>query len=274
MLKELSIEDIHECTLDLIVKLDKLCSEIGVKYYVMYGSLIGAIRHKGFIPWDDDFDVIMMRPDYDRFVAYCREHQAELMPLKLLNKDTTDNYPYNISRFSDTSYRMEKEGVSDTEMGLFIDVYVFDGIGNDPQAAVKKLARKKKIYNLCTYFSYYKVKDATNKGFAYQITKNILFLYAKNKSPYVFFKKFDKLAGLYDYDSSEYIGEIVWDSYITPFRKEWFADTVRVPFESIEVPVPVGYDQVLHAEYGDYMQLPPEDKRVPSHFYKLYKVED
>ena len=81
---ELSIEQIHKVTLDIVKRMSDICEKIGVNYYVAYGSLIGAVRHKGFIPWDDDFDVVMLRDDYEKFCDYCIHHQDEIKPYKLL----------------------------------------------------------------------------------------------------------------------------------------------------------------------------------------------
>ena len=74
---ELTIDDVHNVTLKLVEKLIQICDAVGVNYYVAYGSLIGAVRHKGFIPWDDDFDVVMLRNDYEKFCDYCIHHQDE-----------------------------------------------------------------------------------------------------------------------------------------------------------------------------------------------------
>ena len=77
---ELNIEQIHKVTLDIVKRMSNICEKIGVNYYVAYGSLIGAVRHKGFIPWDDDFDVVMLRDDYEKFCDYCIHHQDEMKP--------------------------------------------------------------------------------------------------------------------------------------------------------------------------------------------------
>ena len=85
-MKELSIEEIHEGTLGILKKIIEICDEINVNYFLAYGSLIGAVRHGGFIPWDDDLDIVMLRPDYEIFNQYCLKHERELYPFKLINR--------------------------------------------------------------------------------------------------------------------------------------------------------------------------------------------
>ena len=83
MNRELSLEEVHKETLNVLKKIDEICEHNDIKYSIMYGTLIGYMRHNGFIPWDDDMDVCMLRPEYDKFVAYCNEHEEELYPFKL-----------------------------------------------------------------------------------------------------------------------------------------------------------------------------------------------
>ena len=90
-MKELSIEEIHEGTLGILKKIIEICDEINVNYFLAYGSLIGAVRHGGFIPWDDDLDIVMLRPDYEIFNQYCLKHERELYPFKLINRKNEKN---------------------------------------------------------------------------------------------------------------------------------------------------------------------------------------
>ena len=131
MNRELSLEEVHKETLNVLKKIDEICEHNDIKYSIMYGTLIGYMRHNGFIPWDDDMDVCMLRPEYDKFVAYCNEHEEELYPFKLMSKYTADDYPFNLQRFCDTRFKMVKtDGLSDAGMGLFIDIYPLDALGN------------------------------------------------------------------------------------------------------------------------------------------------
>ena len=107
--KELTIEEIHEGTIGILKKIIELCDMLQVNYYIMYGSLIGAVRHHGFIPWDDDLDIAMLRPEYEKLCSYCETHQGELGHFALMNRRTAKEYPYNISRFGDMRCSEEKQ---------------------------------------------------------------------------------------------------------------------------------------------------------------------
>ena len=134
-MEELTLRQMQEGALNILKKLDGICREQGLRYFLFYGTLIGAIRHKGFIPWDDDLDVAMPRPDFDKLVAYCRRHRQELQPMQLMTVDDNPQYVYPIARFSDTRYRVKYQGIRDYGLGLFVDIYPLDGCGNTEEEA-------------------------------------------------------------------------------------------------------------------------------------------
>lgn len=142
----------QEGALNILKKLDGICREQGLRYFLFYGTLIGAIRHKGFIPWDDDLDVAMPRPDFDRLVEYCRRHREELLPMRLMTVDDNPQYVYPIARFSDTRYRVKYQGIRDYGLGLFVDIYPLDGCGDTEEEArawVQQPMRDVKFINCC-----------------------------------------------------------------------------------------------------------------------------
>ena len=128
---EMSIEEIHEVTLAILKKIDAIAEEIGIRYFMAYGSLIGVVRHRGFIPWDDDLDMMMIREDYEKFLAYFEEHEQELVPYKIFNNRNNAGYPHMITRVCNVEYPIEVDNEIPCGMGVFVDIYPIDPMGND-----------------------------------------------------------------------------------------------------------------------------------------------
>ena len=124
----LKIEEIQEVSLRILKRITSVCEEHGFRYTLAFGTLIGAIRHKGFIPWDDDVDILMPRPDYERFILYLTNHPIE--DLKVFNWKCVKNYPLGITRICDMRYRVLENNFIDFDHGIFVDVYPVDGLAN------------------------------------------------------------------------------------------------------------------------------------------------
>lgn len=269
--KELTLEEIHEGTLEIVKKIIEICNELNINYGVMFGTLIGAIRHKGFIPWDDDFDIMMMRPDYERFQKYCLENESQLYPFRLMGRKNIDNYPFTINRFCDLRYRMETKLHSDIGMGIFIDIYPFDGIGNDIKKIKKEFKFKKFFYMKCATLASKEEFTVSKKGLVVSVGKYILYLYSKILGSEFFLNKFEELGLKHNLNESRYVSCITWDSSLRIFDKSLFSNYIYIDFENIKVKVPIGYDEILRILYDDYMKLPPKEKRIAHHEYKMYR---
>ena len=276
MKKYMTIQEIQSVSLEILKVIADICEEQNLRYYIIYGTLIGAIRHKGYIPWDDDVDIMMPRPDYEKLLSYLAENMHQYPYLKVFNRDTCQAYPYMITRISDDRYCIEMDNEEPYGMGIFIDIYPYDGLGNTKEEALEYGLKGDHLSSLCY--------QATRKRFAIENTTSTLkkimklpvFVYAKIVGKDKFQKKLDALARVKPYDESEYVGCVVWlsggerDMYL----KKWFDEYVVVPFEKYEFRVPKEYDVILRHIYGDYMQLPPEKDRIGHHFYKVYKKEE
>lgn len=272
MVKEaLTLEDIHRETLVIVEKINEICEELNINSYLAYGTLLGAVRHKGFIPWDDDYDIFMLRPDYDKFLAYCEEHAEELKPFRLMNYHNTERYTFAISRFCDLRYEMVMEDGNEVGMGMFIDVYPFDGLGNSVSEWKRKyLSLKNKWLSMGVYYSN---SDNTvpNMGNAVKkMGRKAFCLYARMFGTSYFIKKLEEMAQKHSVDESKYVGIVVWEE-VKVFPKEWMEECVYLEFEGIKVKAPKHYKEMLELWYGDYMQLPPVEQRIPHHMYKLYR---
>ena len=267
----LTLEEVHKETLVILKKIISICDELKINYFLAYGSLIGAVRHQGFIPWDDDLDLIMLRPDYEKFKAYCSSHEAEMFPFKLLGRHNTPDYPYAINRFCDLRYEMVSQNAPDAGMGMFIDIYPFDGAGNDEQEVYKKIGKKKWLWINCLFSALKGKFEPSSKGILRSIVKLPGHLFARLMGPGFFLNRLESLKDTYTLEESRYVTCMVWDWPIKLKEKRHFEEFTYLPFEGIQVKVPKEYDAVLRNSYGDYMQLPPEDQRVPHHEYSLYR---
>lgn len=269
---ELNIEQIHKQTLGIIEKLIEICNKINVNYYVAYGSLIGAVRHKGFIPWDDDFDVVMLRDEYEKFCDYCIEHENEIKPYKLLSRKCEKKYPYNIARLNNMNYKAVYDNVQGYESGIFIDIYPLDGAGSDVAQTIKKVEKRKSNLFRITLWSVddHYTKSTYNKWYR-SIIKFLVRGYSKIRGSKYFLDKMENFKNLYNIKDSKFIAEMTWDAGLTLYKKSWFDKYCYMDFENLKVKVPIGYDEFLKCHYGDYMKLPPINEQVPHHEYKVYK---
>ncbi len=268
--------EIQEISLEILKQVADLCEELNLRYFLAWGTLIGAVRHKGFIPWDDDLDIMMPRPDYDRLLDYLYYHK--LPNLTLFNRRTCPDYPYMISRISDDRYILKMENEDSVGMGVFIDIYPLDGMGDTLEEAIRYGVYTDRISSLCY--------QATRKHFAIETTtstfrklvKRPVFWYSRFIGKDIFQNKIENYIrnNNRDYDSSEWVGDLVWLSGGEKeiLKREWLDEYNMVPFEQYEFRIPKMFDLVLRQTYGDYMVLPPENQRVGHHYYSAYRKED
>lgn len=272
-MKELTAREVQLGELSILKRLAQLCEELELRYFLFYGTLLGAVRHQGFIPWDDDVDVAMPRPDYDRLIAYLTDHAQELYPLKLMNYHTSKDYIYPISRLCDTRYRIDYQGTVEYGLGLFVDIYPLDGCGTT-QKEKKALVRKNRMLALLAFQA--GMQKFASSGTAGWRTpaKFLMYCYAKLRGSHYFAKRLEKNAKRYSYEGCETVNCMVWDVLDFGIDKKLLEGCRYLPFEDTRFRVPEGYDGVLRLFYGDYMQLPPEEDRVGHHYYTAYIKED
>lgn len=271
MMKELSLREIQLGELEILKKIKEICNLIDIDYFLFCGTLLGAIRHHGIIPWDDDIDVGMMRSDYECFISYCKTHEKDLLPFKLFHYSTHKKYIYPIARFVDTRFAVKYKDFKDYGLGLFVDLYPFDGCGNtlEERNIIFKKVRGKTIALISLGA---RSNILFNHGVINYIVKTILWLIAKVIGQNKLIRRVDERAKKYGSQKYKYVQCIIWDSFRAKmFHKVCFDKLIEVPFEDDYFKVPIDYDKVLREEYGDYMELPPEEERIGHHYYKAYK---
>ncbi len=273
---EMSMEQIQQESLKILDTVSALCDKLNLRYYLAYGTLIGAVRHKGFIPWDDDIDIMMPRQDYKILLDYFCDHAEELKPLELFSTYNCPEYPYMITRISNSEYVLDVHNEKPYGLGLFIDIYPMDGMGRTEAEYEALKGEASKYSSLCFLATRKRCEKGNTKSKLKMAVKYPAFLLAKFCGKELFMRKLEAMAAKCDYDASNYVGCLVWgsDGVKGVFPKAWFESTADVEFEGRIYKAPVNYHQVLTRLYGDYMQLPPEKDRIAHHFYKAYKKEN
>lgn len=271
--KALDMKEVQGVSLEILKKIDQICDENHFRYHLYGGTLLGAVRHKGFIPWDDDIDIGMPRPDYEKFCAYCQKYEKEIYPYKMFNMELCPSYPYMLGRMSDDRYRIEVQNENDFGMGIFVDIYPLDGLGNDYSKALKLMKKIRKYPRLLFMSTRKHFAFGTTKGWKKRILKLPLFIYSKLMGKEYFVDKILSMVDTTCYEDSKYMGCAVWGSgdVLRFIEKKQLGKLVRADFEDGKFLIPENYDLLLSIEFGDYMQLPPEKDRIYHHLYKAYK---
>lgn len=273
-MKELSLREIQMAEFGVLQKLSELCEKLDLRYYLFYGTLLGAVRHQGFIPWDDDVDVAMPRPDYEKLLAYCEENAEALKPLYLMHCRTDKRYIYPIARLCDTRYYVDYENTVDYGLGLFVDIYPLDGCG-ETEAVAKKIHRKNDILQRLTHLAGTdKFRPSFTGGIHRTAVKFVSYFYVKLMGARHFALKADRNSQKLSYDTDPYVSCTVWFDWYHRFEKAMLDKPAYLTFEGQEFSAPGDYDKLLTDWYGDYMQLPPEEARVGHHYYKAYLKDE
>lgn len=262
---------------DVLRAFDQICRKNGLTYFCGGGTAIGAVRHHGIIPWDDDIDLFMPRPDYDRFLSLTAE--MDLGDYEVLTPWNTLNYPFHFSKMCNRHTTLVEEADTPCVTGLFIDIFPLDGTASDLDEAIRLKRRFRKISNRLeaisthnTFLEYLSLLK-NRKEWGRFATKTLGFFFRSSLRKYLL-GQMERICRKYDYQSAEnvvvYCG--VYDEREI-YPKAWVSGQVEMEFEGLMVPLSVGYDQYLRQFFGDYMQLPPEEKRVSHHVKAFFDLD-
>ncbi len=270
-MRKMEMRDVQMVALDILKTIANVCEENNFKYTLAFGTLIGAIRHKGFIPWDDDVDIMMPRNDYEKLLEFLIKNPID--NFKVFNHKYVQDYPLGISRVCDMRYKIEeksdRKSKRNCDMGIFIDIYPLDGLADTYEDA--KLAFS---YTDKARANLLRIKDQTTPALTFSLDSLRYMLSGillKFKGVKGVQKELEKRARRFSFDECKYVGVPNWNWAQIVFQRDWFNEFKRVQFEDGEFNVISNYDAMLREEYGDYMKLPPVEKRIYHHQYIAYK---
>lgn len=269
-----SMEEVRQIQLELLEKLDCFCKENRIRYFAFAGTLLGAVRHKGFIPWDNDIDVAVSREDYQRMQTLLASEDSNDY-FRFLCFENDPEYLWQHGRVS-AKHTYMKTARGYKKLGLSIDIFPLDSQGDDISEAYRNLEEIKMCVQLriMAYDKKYKSFQLPN---CEKNEKNKLlemFSQPGHDTEQYWVKKHILLAQKFNNNKqSKYYGCNSNDKYSVVCERELFEDVVYLDFENRKIPVPIGYKEILKKYYGDYMKLPPEDKRTTVNDMEIYIIK-
>lgn len=269
-MKKANIRESQLRMLDILIEIDRVCKKHNIKYWLESGTLLGALRHGGFIPWDDDLDVGMLREDYIKFLEIVEDELGEGYACQTPKTDKLTQNAF--TKIRDLNSEIKSVNNYGEFRGLFVDVFPYDSY--TPRN--EKMQKKNTFIILTKWFS-----DLTfKKPFIKNISKNTIIALCKvNKIVYKFISYTKVIEKMYyqgfEVDREE-TGKIMYGIEVFDKKVLDYNDIMPLKtgkFEGIEFPIPNNSERVLEVFYGNWNELPPEDKRIPSHSDDIYIEE-
>lgn len=264
-MKPIPSNQIKQLELGILDYIADKCHEHRLRYYLAYGTLLGAVRHQGFIPWDDDIDIAMPRPDYEKLIEIVKNDH--LSPFRISSLHDADYY-YEWAKVYDSRTHVVETNVRTMKMGVWVDIFPLDGAVRPDHPSRWRFTLRTRPRVAAVYTVLPPTNHVWMKPFVWlmwQICRSIGFR--------PFLRSTDRLSQRHNFDDSPYAGYLAdHGSKKHIYHRNMFDNPIQLPFEGRQFYAPHDYDEMLRSLYGDYMQLPPEEQRLP-HRMNAYWID-
>ena len=263
------LRKLQNTQLEMLRTFNEICKRHNITYFVTWGTALGAIRHNGFIPWDDDIDVGLPREDYEKFIVVAQKYLPNYYFIQ--NIYTDPNYPNTFAKIRDSRTTFIEKSSQNIRMnhGVYIDVFPLDGIPSS-SVAFNILWFKKRLLN--KRIGQIFISESRNNNLVYKFISVLLKIMYPNYKAAI--RKRESLYRKYKYQDCEYVTNHggAWGKKENMLKSCFGKGTVG-EFEGLKVILPEDYDRYLTNVYGDYMTLPPVEKRVGHHYCTVIDFE-
>lgn len=280
MAKNFDLTAVHQANLKMLKEIDRICRKHQIQYMLDAGTLLGAVRHKGFIPWDDDVDLVFTRENYERFAQVVRKELPEGMKLLEPRQLQGGNAFYDFTpRIIYVNSQTHEDGEEMKFYGgglnhLWVDLFILDKLPENKAAAAFTRFLQMAVYGLAMGHRYrldYSKYSLMNKIFVAALAA------IGKRIPMRTIRGLQRRVSVKDNKGKSrlrYYSNYQPDYLYVTLNEEWIKETVDLPFEDTMLMAPKGWNQVLTWIYGDYQKLPPEEKRVPTHSSIEIQIDD
>ena len=264
--KKLTIEEIKSTEVEILKYIDRICRDNGISYFLEAGTLLGAVRHKGFIPWDDDIDIALMRSDYDRLIDLLKSDDS-IYAVSDIYGDSSCILPFAKVYDKRTIVKWKVKYPREPKYGVWIDLFPIDNVPDNKISLRIYQIHMRVLKSLYEHRRNIYVEEATAKKRFAQFISGI-------HSIDYYLRKIDMLARKYSNINTNNVMNIfgIKDNYQEK-KKNFFTELFKTEFENMLLPIPANYNAYLTLMYGDYMTLPPEEDRKVVHVIDAYYKE-
>ena len=263
----LSLADLQNVELRMLISFKEICEQQKFSYALAGGTLLGAIRHNGFIPWDDDIDLIMMRSDYEKFIRYCNTTPG--LPFHIVSAETCAGYSKGFAKLMDNGTYLESDTDNDAKLGgVFLDIFPVDYLGDTRREALRVYRSTSLLREILVAKQWKRYSRSKTHSFIYEPVRLFFFLISRLFCGKTLLKMIDQKRQT----SRKAYSCCIFGSYRTKeiMPTDIYENRTTHEFEGHKFSILKDYDVYLTAVYGNYMQLPPEEKRITHHTFTAY----